>query len=401
MNHLQVENGGFTYIEILVCLVILALFITPMSYSFLVTIKMNQSAIDQDRVTNYTEQLMQDIQYQMMQDIIVQQKILGTRYKLEGKTETEIQKAKDGIGGYLIESDTREDVKLDEFLTSIEDRDLKTRYETERYAYEVALWRISDVSFINNTFVWNTETLKRATRIYSDQPLSDFYWIQNQAIEKDEKPITFQITPEMFKIFKDETMSYTPYDIRENENLEHHTIQFNPVGVPKVIVSSDEKTRVDIQVCDILDVRGEKAGYIFHLYERPDHKNGSLKNMNEYRSVIEVDVRNLLRKSEDLSQITDYDSLTFKFINHTDYNQLIQIHKNLIDIENENAVGNKFNVILEDKEDGKSILTQIDDMRSYENYLMAIVVRDKHPVQGKVYKVVKKMINVYSYRKNK
>ena len=57
-------------------------------------------------------------------------------------------------------------------------------------------------------------------------------------------------------------------------------------------------------------------------------------------------------------------------------------------------------MVVEDKADGKSIITQINDTKPYENYLIAVVVRDKNPVQGLAGKVVKKMINIYSYDNN-
>lgn len=408
MDDLQRKNGGFTYIEILVCLVILALFITPMSYAFLITIKINRSAIEQERVTAYTEQLLEDIKYQMTQDIELQQKVLGTRYKLEGKTEIEIKKAKEGVSGYLVDADilfingiAREDVALDEFLTSIGDTNLVERYDMDQYAYEIALWRISDIALINHTLLWDKSTLKKATKIYSDKALSESYSLHEGIVENGESLITFKITPEMLKIFKDDTLSYIPNQIIDEKVLEYNRIQFNTLGIPEVISNSSKETMVQIQPFEILDVSGVKRGYIFHLYEGAMSKVGFSKNGDQYKSIIEIDVRNLLRKSEDLSEETTYDQFTFKFINHTAYNQFIHIRKNLIDTEDEERVNRKFNIILEDKKDGRSFMTQVNDSKPYENYLIAIVVRDKQPVQGQVGKVVKKMMDVYSYRKNK
>lgn len=408
MDDLQRKNGGFTYIEVLVCLVILALFITPMSYAFLITIKMNRSAIEQERVTAYTEQLLEDIKYQMTQDIELQQKVLGTRYKLEGKTEIEIKKAKEGVSGYLVDAEAlsingtaREDVALDEFLTSIGDTNLVERYDMDQYAYEIALWRISDIALINHTLVWDKSTLKKATKMYSHKVLSDTYSLHEGIVEDGESPISFKITPEMLKIFKDDTLSYIPNQVIDEKVLEYNRIQFNALGIPEVMLNSSKEAMIQIQPCEILDVSGTKRGYVFQLYEGAMSKGGFTKNSNKYRSIIEIDVRNLLRKSEDLSEETTYDQFTFKFINHTAYNQFIHIRKNLIDTEDEERVNRKFNIILEDKKAGRSLMTQIDDIKPYENYLIAIVVRDKQPIQGQVGKVVKKMMDVYSYRKNK
>lgn len=402
------KNGGFTYIEVLMCLMILTLVIPPMSYAFLVTIKINREAIDIEWVTNNTEQLLEDVKYQMTQDIELQQKILGARYKIEGKSEAEIKKAKEGIGQYLVdgtkafkEDGIRKDAELKEFLSSIGEIDLIRRYDLDKYAYQIALWRISDISWTNQTLTWDKYTLEKATKIYSDPSFRAFGLDKEGGVENRESVITFQITSEMLKIFQDDTFSYIPNQVVNEKILDKNRIRFDEWGVPEIIHLLPKQGAIDIQQCEILGESGTKIGYVFHIYESIMNQAEFLKDASKYRSIIEFDVRHLLRKNEDLSERTTYDSFTFKFINHTAYDQLIYIRKNVIETEKPEVVQHKFNVILEDENQGKSLMIQTSDVKPYENYLVAIVVRDKHPIQGQVGKVVKQMVDVYSYDRNK
>lgn len=405
MNNLWKKNQGFTYIEVLMCLVILSLMMTAMNDAFLGAIKINRTTKEIEEVTHYTEKLLEDIKYQMTQDIGIQQKILGSRYKIEGKSKAEIQKAKQGVGGYLIGGDRgaqadviREEISLREFLSSIDESDLTLRYGMDKYAYQIALWRISDISWEEYILTWNRDSLKKATKIYSDSSVSNFDLLNNTEVEKS---ISFQITPEMLKIFQDISYSYIPYQITHKKILDKNKIQFNESGIPEIIHNIPKDEAIHINQCEILDQRGIKNGYVFHIYEGAIHETEAIKDTYNYRSIIELDVRDLIRKSEDLSDITAYNRFTFKFVNHTAYDQFIYICKNLIETEDQEEVNNKFNVILEDQKDGKSLMIQTNDIKPYENYLIAIVVRDKYPVQGIKGKIVKKMIDVYSYDMNR
>ena len=408
------DNRGFTYVEILVCLVIIALMVTPISYSFLISVKMKVAAVEMDAVTTYTEQLLEDIKYQITEDIMLQQEALGIRYRTNDKSIAEIKKAKEGTAQYLLDWGElpkgiveRDSTYLNTFLTNLGTTDLTTRYDTNKYAYEIALWRISDVSFVSDTFTLDKNNLSKATKIYSDTDSSYQFQDANDTIGSMVNPITFKITSEMLKTFRDDTLSYVPNQITKEKILDINTIKFDTNGVPTVVnrkqidaQSNGVEPNIKIEFNEILDSHGMKVGYIFHINKGIISSTDFPENEEYYRSIIEVDVRNLLRKSEDLSPVTTYDKLTFKFMNHTEYDQLIHIKKNLVETEDIDIISNKFNVVVEDKSGGRSVMTQSNDTKPYENYLIAIVVRDKNPVQGQRGKVVKKMINIYSYDVN-
>lgn len=407
VSDLWKKNGGFTYIEILMCMMILTLMIPSMSYAFLVTIKINRAAMDIERVTCDTEQLLADIQYQITQDIELQQKVIGARYPVEGKSEADIKEATEGVSRYLIDGDllfkdggARKDVQLKRFLTSAQETDLALRYELDRYAYQIALWRISDIPWINQTLTWDQNTLEKATKIYSDEAFRMFD-LDKEGGKDGESPVTFQITSDMLKIFKDDTFTYVPNQVVSEKILDKNIIRFNALGIPEILHHSLEEPAIQIQQCEILEADGTKIGYVFHIYEGTIDQVAFWEDESKYKSIIEIDVRQLLRENEDLSERTTYDFFTFKLINHTIYDQFIHIRKNVIETEDLERIAYKFNIILEDEKQGKSLMTQVSDEKTYENYLIAIVVRDKQPIQGQVGKVIKKMLNVYSYDGNR
>lgn len=408
------DNWGFTYVEILVCLMIISLIVAPISYSFLTSVKMRVAAVEMDEATSYAEQLLEDIKYQITEDIMLQQEVLGARYKTGDKSEAEIKKAKEGIAQYLLDWSAlspavarRDSIRLNMFLTGLGVTDLAGRYDMNKYAYEVALWRISDVSLTSDTLTLDKNTLKKATKIYSDSDSSYQFQDVNYDTGSMISPITFKITPEMLKVFKDDTLSYVPNQVTDEKILDINTVKFDDTGVPTVVnkkqkeaLSPTVEPNIKVEFKEILNSAGIKIGYLFHINEGTISSSDFPEDKSNYRSIIEVDVTNLLRKSDDLSEITTYDQLTFKFINHTEYDQFIHIKKNLIGTEDRDVINSKFNVVVDDKAGGKSTITQINDIKPYENYLIAIVVRDKDPVQGQVGKVVKKMINIYSYDMN-
>lgn len=411
LGHKKQDNQGFTYVEILMCLVIITLMATPISYSFLISVKTRVAAVEMDEATTYAEQLLSDIKFQITEDIMLQQEVLGLRHKTSGKSAAEIKKVKEGVAQYLLDWSElpagvtkRESDHLNTFLTGLSVRDLAARYDMDKYAYEVALWRISDILLTGDTLTLDKETIQKATKIYSDTDSSYQFQEINDHGGSMVNPITFKITSEMLRAFKDDTLSYVPNQVTNEKVLDINIIKLGTNGVPIVINKKQKdalptmvEPNIRVEFNEILDSNRTKVGYMFHINENIMSSADFSEDKSHYRSIIEVDVRNLLRKSEDLSEITTYDRLTFKFVNHTKYNQFIHIKKNLIETEDRAVIDSKFNIVVVDKADGKSIMTQINDTKPYENYLIAIVVRDKNPVQGQVGKIVKKMINIYSY----
>ena len=123
--------------------------------------------------------------------------------------------------------------------------------------------------------------------------------------------------------------------------------------------------------------------------------------------VIRLDLRELLR-DEDLEEITDFDHYTFKMTNRSPYDQVIYVEENIGYEKSQDPieeakrkkaaiqkVHQKFNFIVEDQENGKSVVCRRYDKNREEGYLIVVLVRAKSPVQGEKGRVLKWLIDFH------
>ena len=387
------RSQGFTYVEILVCIAILACMVGPLNHAYLASIRTRVSAAQIEQVTFYAERLLQEIKEKMTKDITYQQKALGGRIASPSIDQI------DGVIQYLRDYEEigasqlrKRQASLNQLLSDFSTED----YETDQYAYEVALWRLSDVDLSLGTFTLNQDTLKKASCFYSDQDKQ--YQFLETNYSSGSNLVSFKINKEMLKAFWDEELKYIPYPTKEDKKiklLDLCTVKVKEDGKEEGILNVEIKnrfSRITFDIESIKDSKGQLVGYSMmnrcsHFVKEPG---------STYRSVIDLDIRSLLRKA-DLSELTTYDSFTFKFVNTMPYDQIIRIWQNVNESESLDRINEKFNVTVLDQGVGKTTITRINDTVPYENYLIAIVVRDKNPIQGQAGKVVKKMLDVYSY----
>lgn len=393
MRWQQEKSQGFTYVEVLVCIALLACMIGPLNHAYLTSIRTRVSAAQIDKVTFYAERLLQEIKEKMTKDITYQQKALGGQ--IASSSIDQIY----GVIQYLRDYDELSASQIRERQTSLNQllSDFSREdYETDQYAYEVALWRLSDVDLSLGTFTLNQDTLKKASCFYSDKDKQ--YQFLETNYPTGSNLVSFKINKEMLKAFWDEELKYIPYPTEEDKKiklLDLCTVKVKEDGKKEGILNVEIKnqfSRITFDVESIKDSRGQMIGYSMTNHCNPFAKEPGCT----YRSVIDLDIRSLLRKA-DLSELTTYDSFTFKFINTTPYDQMIRIWQNVNESESIEQINKKFNIVALDQGIGKTTITRINDTVPYENYLIAIVVRDKKPIQGQTGKVVKKMLDVYSY----
>ncbi len=406
------NEQGFTFVEILTCLAIVALIVGPICFSFLSSLKTRVTAESINEATAYAERLLEDVKVQMADDIILRQKMTGNRINTTTYSG-DITIAKEGVGQYLIDlpgpASTRTSAAMTSFFKGNTSADINSKYNTDDYAYEVALWRMNDIPFnsigSDKTLTLNESTINKATKLYTDS--SAAYQFDTSKYTGLANPITFKITDEMLKAFQDKTLAYVPnqasvdaaYKIMDKNiiTLKKASILTTPPSTSDIVnwrkstASGNEAIKIDA-VKTIKKNDGTVAGYIFNIVGGTD-VSGFASDASKYRSIIELDVRELLRK-EDLSPETAYDHLTFKFINNTAFDQLIFVRQN---VESGNLVNGKFNIVAEDATTGKSSIVRVDDINAYENYIIAVIVREKAPALGEQGKIVKKLIDIFSY----
>lgn len=390
---------GFTYIEVLVCITVIALMVGPLSYSYVTSVRTKESAIEIEEVTAYAERLLQETKEQINYDITQQQKALGGRI-LSPDLDTSY-----GVIQYLRDYDdvdfssltdgvSQRKINLDKLLSDFS----ATDYDTHKYAYEMVLWRVSDVDLSVESFSLDKHTLKKASCFYSDTD-PDYQFLESN-YQEGVNLVHFNIDPTMLKAFTDSELKYITNPTEENKKIKRLdlcTVDVKEDGTIETPIDG-ALAHMTLNIEEVKGAKDELLGYVI-----TNRCEGFIEESGyTYRSVIDLDIRKILRKS-DLEPLTEYDQFTFKFVNTTKYDQIIRIKQNIIKDSSEDnsetleAINEKFNIVTTDEALGKSSILRINDEGPSENYLIAIIVRDKRPIQGHPGKIIKKILDVYSY----
>lgn len=382
------SDGGFTYFEIIICLCIVALVVGPLSDSFLTIVKTKIAAERIQEVTNCTESLLLAIKEKITHDIV-------KKYSTESEQIP--------INDWAV---AKKETLSNFFKEVLEENAIEKRFHTHQYAYEIALWHIEELEFVEDVFTVNAQTLEKAIKFYTDQ--QSIYQFDHDFYGKLESPITFKITDDMLQRFVRCTNVYNLYDCEEK------IIDINKI----TFTSQDEGERVDSDIQWDEETVIESQGKVCGSQYRITYEGEQVVNPSQYTSVIQVDLSPLLqREAEKL--FTEYDrnnnksnintnrsnysknyesSYTLKFVNTTAFNQVIWIQSNL---DENNVPGQMFDsgfhVMAQDEGRGKSTICFGNPEIMSENYLIVIIVRDKNPIHGEKGKVIKKMIDLYSY----
>ena len=405
------NEQGFTFVEILTCLAIVALIVGPICFSFLSSLKTRVTAESINEATAYAERMLEDIKVQITDDIILRQKIVGNRVATSSYSGN-LSIDTNGVCDYLIDlpssASVRSGTQMTNFFKGADSNILNSRYDTDTYAYEVALWRMNDIPFASasttKTFTLDENAIGKAVKLFTDS--SADYQFKASKYTGLTNPITFKITDEMIKAFEDQALAYVPsQESTESAKkvMDKNTITLNTnintvAPATANIKNWRESTGVGNKAIEINQIKTIKnasnvtVGYIFEISNGTD--SGSFTATNS-RSIIELDIRALLRDTN-LVELTTYDTLTFKFVNNTVFDQFIVVKQNAIGTETTD-INTKFNIVAEDKSTGKSGIVRIDDIDAYENYLITVIVREKNPVLGESGKIVKKLIDIFSY----
>ena len=415
MRKHKAREHGFTYVEIIVCLCIATLIVGPLSYSFLTSVQTRVSASHIDEATAYAEGLMIEIKEKMTKDIKEKHQVEKRRINMSSWDEGKKKDIKSGAGKYLLPSTAPElgaigsrpsahlRTLLGETVGGDGKSELDARYNTEKYSYEVGLWRMDELPLTSNKFTLDTSTLEKATKFYTDTEAE--YQFDASFYDSPTRPITFEITAEMLKVFVDSQKIYIPNYVSTQKIIDVNTINFTSQDDTEKHNSVIRFDRNEIKV------NGNCCGYHYTITEEGTGVSDADKG--SYTSIINVDLDALLRDDNGVN-LSSYKNYTLKFTNTTRFDQVIRIghsFKKAIDTTEKDAdmqkIYDSFNITVEDKPKageeateltiGKSTISRIKKEDLFDNYLMAIVVREKTPVQGEKGKIVKKMLDVYSY----
>ena len=398
------RERGFTYVEVVVCLCIAVMIVGPFSRAFLSFIKTKVSAEDLKQATDYGEQLMLQIKERIAKDLILQQQMEGRLVDVSKLAKEEKDRMHSGMTQYLRSvseeiAPARQNYLLSEWLSESPTH-LQKNYDTDRYAYEIAIWPINDIPKTDGIFKLTNKALTDATKIYTDETFQF-------GLSLDEESDWQQIT---LKDAKD----YLGISYLDKANISKTSIVFDEAGAfeEKQVRGYLDPMPVQLTfVSEITDTHGKRCGYHFSIDETGSYGEG--KRQKEWIYQVELDVRKWLR-NEKLEKITDFEDYTFKFTNQTPYNVVIVTSQNVYYEKGKNQaeteenkriarekVNQKFRVITECLGSGRITIMRSESYEMSPTYMIMMQIRDKVPVLGKEGKKIKQMVDFYSFNEEK
>lgn len=388
------RQKGFTYVEVVVCLCIAVMMVGVFSKAFLSAIKTKVAADNLKQAIDYGEQLMLQIKETIAKDLMLKAEMEERLVNVTTLSKEESERVHSGITEYLMPLSeagigTRPGYLLSKWLSESQAQ-LQKSYDTDRYAYEIAIWPMEDVPKTKGIFKLSNEALKPATKLYTDEK---FQFVLSSDEEKDWQQVTVK-----------DTNHYLETNYWDKGNRTTTTLLFDEMGnfEEKEGHLGDMPVQLTF-VSEITDADGKRCGYHFLIDETRDYKGE--KKSKEWIYEVELDVRKWLR-NEKLEKITDFDDYTFKFTNQTPYDVVIVIHQNIYykkgqkqaeTEENKEAakieMNQKFRVITECLDSGRMTIMRNDAYETHSHYMIILQIRDKAPVFGKEGKKIKELVD--------
>lgn len=412
------KEEGMSFTEVMICLVVVALVIGPFCLIFSSANKTRQTSVRIEEATCYGETLLAQIGDQITKDMILMQQIEGNR--LSGAAE-ENMRYQDYIQKYLKQEPLdQKNEKLQVFL-QMSDEAYQNAYHTERYTYEVVLWPLSKAPIEGEALEMTKDAIyepaHKAVRLYSsDDP---DYQLKKAFYEGKNKPISFSVSDDVMKAFKDSSGKYIVSAHPDDKYVLMNTLAIKAKvdktsGLLKWEGDLDEKWggllkkgAANNGSTEIKDVQViEQKGNVQELDLTIGTKNAGAKPLlpagSQYLGVVKLDLTELLRNVPEAvkgSEYRNYQDLVIKVVNETGCDQVVQMVQNQIADDEETP---HFKVLVEDAKDsdgktGKSYQQTISDLTTEENYIVAVVIRELNPLMGRKGKIIKKMLDLYSY----
>lgn len=396
---LNKNQKGLTFAEVVICIFIVALVVGPITASFSSSTKDRVSAERINEATVNAEKLTEEIKNELTTDIIEKQRRDGNQVEINALSTEDKNHYDNIVNKYLNPTNSIIDRAFTETLSDYlrhTEAELNQAYNTDQYAYEVLLWNINDapIDATTKTLTVNTAALSTATKLYT----SPSYKFNVGDYTNPNLPVTFNISDEILKAFKDAEERYIVNLLPADKNYE--VVDINKIDISESMAVTKTSKHSKIELSDPstseITVKGVCKGYRFDI-SKPT--GVTINATPTPLSIIEVDLTKLLRNKDTLAITTTYDEYTFKFVNHTDVDQIIRIKRTETTAEDLSAVDKRYNVIAETipTSTAKTTIERINEIEPYDNFIMAVIVRETDPVTGKKGKVVKKMLDIYSY----
>jgi hypothetical protein len=383
----QNNHKGMSYIEVAICLFAVSIVILPLSQAFVASVKLKEETKSISQSTFYAETLLEEVKKQLERDLIRREKVdLG---------EIPNEELAYYLDDELTKQERTEPTLLNKLFnhTLTEADEFNQKYNLSQYSYEVALWQMKDVLIEAEEDESESEKekieisvslLDEAIKFYTDAE-------ENYQLKASELSIMpkFNLSKDYKGLFKDELFlnNFLP----EADNNDSPVIgsvllklRMNEENINTTIINSGHiEVKAGISPHDNVHV------YNIELedgYTIPAPDEGEPANM----AVVVLDTRAL--------GLEEIEKTILKFNNNTNLPVNLKILMDRIE-EDEDVVSfdDKINIIISDNNDKKTTIERIMKLDREENYLIAVIVRDKDPKIGLSGKIVKTMMDVYSF----
>ncbi len=371
---------GMTYLEIIVCFFVVALLVLPLSASFLSATRMREEGVTLSQSTFQTERLMEEIKEQLRKDSLT-----AYQLKMMGKT-----------GDYpyyfnptISDKTTKQTLSVFFGGTPQASEYISKTYQIERYDYEVAIWPLKEqVGSTTISALSTQEDNCKAFRLYTatDATLA-FKYVPEEESQLPQLNIASSAT--LFLITEpylyttdlgDASLNLSPIKGMATILLKQ------PLPNPSPIAEVDSVTYQNLIVTQSnLSVGSSNQGYSFAIQS----------TATTGTNMVIIDTRLI----QNFSNVT---TTNIKIKNESPLPLLVKLvaeeDKTKAEKDRWTDVESTISLIIEDSSiNGKTSVEKVFSTPTQEGYLISIVVRDKEPKLGQSGKIVKTMMDLFTF----
>ncbi len=374
----QKNSRGMSYVEVAICLFVVSISILPLSQAFVTSVKIREDAETMSQTTFYVETLLEETKGQLEKDLIAARKIQ------QGHIPA------DELAYYLnttLSEETRAlPTPFKDFLKTTADtaQYIEQKYDTSQYSYEVALWNMKNIKETTESkIVISSDSLSQAIKFYTDR---DYQFSPGDL----EKLPRFNIDTQYKALFKDELFlkKFIPEAADNNSSIMGVSILDLKMEEDGKISSTGATTGTTItqsgeleleQVSTIQAGSTEIEGYVYNIKTSAASSTGII--ILDTRSLNSIKLKNTI----------------LKFNNETKLPINLKVVINKEDLD---EINKKLHIMIMDNNDRdkKTTIERITHLDREDNYLIAVIVRDKAPRLGNKGKIVKTMVDTYTFK---
>lgn len=394
---------GFTYIEVIVAMVVLGIVIIPISAGFVTATKNREQARHIYEATQKGQNLLLEIEEQIDKGKI------PDIAKIEDKDRN--------LHSLFLEK-TASDADIASFY---EEYDKKYALEKD-YSYEVAIWEQDTLIPLEELLETPTEADKNKVYLFDlgkalkvdlenkDPKKPPLYKMNTDITRKlgtiedfPEEEIKWEVSKEMARAFIDTSYKgkFSTYEVpiteEEKKGRGYYgrstiTIEEDP-NQKNTLKASLEDSKVTSYISDGSKTQLVKLAYSDGVCTITD-PNISYNLKGSVNLVVDTTALDLTK---------DYKPFNIHFVNKSEDTLLVKVvNRNLESTSQETFIEknrelNKKLVLSASKEQGKGNINieYTDILRQEKTYLIGMIIRDKHPTVGKNYDIIKKMVTIH------